>query len=101
MRKISAKELKSKIDNDENIIILDVRDENAYREGHIKNAISISVSDISHEIEDIVQDKDTLVCAYCYSGARSARAAIMLDYLDYTNVFDLGGITNWSYELEK
>jgi phage shock protein E len=101
MRKISAKELKSKIDNDENIIILDVRDENAYREGHIKNAISISVSDISHEIEDIVQDKDTLVCTYCYSGARSARTAMMLDYLEYTNVFDLGGITNWSYELEK
>lgn len=101
MRKISAKELKNKIDSNEDIIILDVRDEDAYKEGHIKNAILMSVSDISHEVEDIAQDKDIMICVYCYSGARSARAAMMLDYLEYNNVCDLGGITNWSYDLEK
>ena len=101
MRKISSKELKNKIDSNEDIIILDVRDEDDYKEGHIKNSIFMPVGDISHEIEDIVQDKDTMICVYCFSGARSARAAMMLDYLEYNNVCDLGGITDWSYELEK
>ncbi|WP_346913042.1 rhodanese-like domain-containing protein [Clostridium sp.] len=101
MRKISAEELKRKMDSDENLVILDVRDDQAYKEGHIKGAILMSVSDISHDIEDIVQDKDTTVCVYCYSGNKSARAAMMLEYLEYTNVCDLGGITNWSYDLKK
>lgn len=101
MRKISSEELKNKIDSNEDIVILDVRDEDDYKEGHIKNAIFMPVGDISHEIEDIVQDKDKMICVYCYSGARSARAAMMLDYLEYSNVCDLGGITNWSYALEK
>jgi len=101
MRKISAEELKRKMDSDEKLIILDVRDDQAYKEGHIEGAILMSVSDISHDIEDIVHDKDTTVCVYCYSGNKSARAAMMLEYLEYTNVCDLGGITNWSYELKK
>ncbi|WP_346939528.1 rhodanese-like domain-containing protein [uncultured Clostridium sp.] len=101
MRKISAEELKRKMGSDENLVILDVRDDQAYKEGHIEGAILMSVSDVSHDIEDIVQDKDTTVCVYCYSGNKSARAAMMLEYLEYTNVCDLGGITNWSYELKK
>jgi len=101
MRKISAEELKRKMDSDEKLIILDVRDDQAYKEGHIEGAILMSVSDISHDIEDIVQDKDTIMCVYCYSGNKSARAAMMLEYLEYTNVCDLGGITNWNYELKK
>ncbi|WP_346928491.1 rhodanese-like domain-containing protein [Clostridium sp.] len=101
MRKISAEELKKKMDSDENLVILDVRDDQAYKEGHIEGATLMSVNDISHDIEDIVQDKDTTVCVYCYSGNKSARAAMMLEYLEYTNVCDLGGITNWSYDLEK
>ncbi|WP_346935174.1 rhodanese-like domain-containing protein [Clostridium sp.] len=101
MRKISAEELKRKMDSDEKLVILDVRDDQAYKEGHIEGAILMSVSDISHDIEGIVQDKDTTVCVYCYSGNKSARAAMMLEYLEYTNVCDLGGITNWSYELKK
>ncbi|MEW8995367.1 rhodanese-like domain-containing protein [Clostridium sp.] len=101
MRKISAEELKKKMDSDENLVILDVRDDQVYKEGHIEGATLMSVNDISHDIEDIVQDKDTTVCVYCYSGNKSARAAMMLEYLEYTNVCDLGGITNWSYDLKK
>jgi len=101
MRKISAEELKKKMDSDENLVILDVRDDQAYKEGHIEGATLMSVNDISHDIEDIVQDKDTTVCVYCYSGNKSARAAMMLEYLEYTNVCDLGGITNWSYDLKR
>lgn len=101
MGKISAEELREKMDSDERLVILDLRDEQVYREGHIEGAILISLSDISHDIEEIVQDKDETVCVYCYSGNKSARAAMMLEYLDYTNVCDLGGITNWSYDLKK
>ncbi len=101
MGKISAEELRRKMDGNEKLVILDLRDEQAYREGHIEGAILISLSDISHDIEDIVQNKDETVCVYCYSGNKSARAAMMLEYLDYSNVCDLGGITNWSYDLKK
>ena len=38
---------------------------------------------------------------YCRSGNRSAQAAEKLIKMGYTNVYDFGGIKNWTYETES
>lgn len=101
MKSISSIDLKKKLEEKENIIILDVREKNDYNNGHILNAISMAQNEVAHEIEDIAPDKDTPICVYCYSGNRSSRVGMMLEYLGYNNIYNLGGIDNWTYDLVK
>lgn len=99
MKNISASELQLKINENKELVILDIRDKDDYESGHIKNAIMLAQNEVAHEIEDIAPDKDTPICVYCYSGNRSRRAAMILEYLGYTDVYNLGGIDKWTYEL--
>lgn len=99
-QKITPQEAKSIIDNEKNYIILDVRTQEEYSSGHIKNAILIPNEDIYYKAEQILKDKDQLILVYCRSGRRSKEAAVKLIDLGYTNVLDFGGIIDWPYEIE-
>ncbi|MBX9136452.1 rhodanese-like domain-containing protein [uncultured Clostridium sp.] len=52
-------------------------------------------------IEDIVKDKDSQILVYCRSGLRSAEASKIIKSLGYNNIYDFGGIIDWTYEIEK
>ena len=82
---------------DTSIIILDVRESDEYYQGHIKNAINLPVENI----ETIDLDKDKTIYVYCASGNRSKMATNELIDMGYTDVYDMGGINNYPYELEK
>lgn len=101
MNRMTSEELKAKIDNNEEMYIIDVRDEEDYEKGHIKGAISMPMNQVTTDIEDVVPEKDSLICVYCYSGNRSAKVSTLLEFMDYTNVYNAGGIDTWKYELEK
>ncbi len=101
MKNISASELQLKINENKDLVILDIRDKDDYESGHIKNAIMLAQNEVAHEIEDIAPDKDTPICVYCYSGNRSRRVAMILEYLGYNDVYNLGGIDRWTYELVR
>lgn len=98
---ITGEELKEKLDQGEDIVIIDLREEEDYKKGHIKGAHNMSMSQVSHEIEDLVEDSDSPICVYCYSGNRSSKVGTILEFLNYTNVYNLKSIDNWSYDLEK
>lgn len=98
---ITAKEAKQMIDQDKSIIILDVRTEEEYQGGHIKNAILIPDTEITDKAEEILTDKSATILVYCRSGRRSALASADLVKLGYFNVYDFGGIIDWEYEIEK
>lgn len=85
----------------EDAILLDVRSESEYDIGHIPNAILLNVNDVESKIKDISSDYDRAIIVYCRSGNRSATAAQTLIDMGYHNVYDLGGIGNWDYEIEK
>lgn len=96
---IDVAEVKKISDNyseDSKIKIIDVRTEDEYALEHIKNAINIPLD----EIQEINLSKDEEIIVYCRSGSRSYQAAMILNDLGYT-VKDMGGLNNWSYELEK
>lgn len=99
IKKVNSDEVRELLKED--AILLDVRSESEYNEGHIPNAILLNVSDVENKIKDISADYDQAIIVYCRSGNRSAKAAQTLIDMGYRNVYDLGGISNWDYEIEK
>jgi len=97
---ITAEEAKQIMDSHEDYIILDVRTQEEYDQGHIPGAIVISHEEIAEKAEDVLTDKDQLILVYCRSGRRSKLAAEALVELGYTNIKEFGGIIDWPYEVE-
>ena len=97
---ITAEEAKQIMDSEEGYIILDVRTQEEYDEGHIPGAIVISHEEIAEKAEEVLTDKDQLILVYCRSGRRSKIAAEALAELGYTNIKEFGGILDWPYEVE-
>ena len=97
---ITAEEAKRIMDSEEGYIILDVRTQEEYDQGHIPGAIVISHEEITEKAEDVLTDKDQLILVYCRSGRRSKIAAEALVELGYTNIKEFGGIIDWTYEVE-
>lgn len=82
-------------------VILDVRTAAEYAEGHIKGAINIPNEEIgADEITDL-PDKNQIIYVYCRSGNRSKQAAAKLVDLGYTNIIEIGGILDWTGDIEK
>ncbi len=97
---ITAQEAKSIMDTQEGYIILDVRTQAEYDQGHIPGAIVIPDTEVKDKAEEMLPDKDQLILVYCRSGRRSKNAAQILAELGYTNIREFGGIIDWPYEVE-
>ena len=100
-QQITQEEAKKIMDSGEDIVILDVREQDEFDEGHIPGAILIPYTEIENKAEKIIPDKDKQILVYCRSGRRSKIASESLVNLGYTNVKEFGGIINWEYEIEK
>ena len=97
---ITAEEAKEIMDTQQGYVILDVRTQEEYDQGHIPGAIVISHEEIETKAESVLQDKSQLILVYCRSGRRSKIAAEALVKLGYTNIKEFGGILDWPYEVE-
>ena len=97
---ITAEEAKQIMDTEEGYIILDVRTQEEYDEGHIPGATQISHEEIAEKAEGVLTDKEQLILVYCRSGRRSKIAVEALVELGYTNIKEFGGIIDWPYEVE-
>ncbi|WP_203257776.1 rhodanese-like domain-containing protein [Hyunsoonleella ulvae] len=73
-------------------IILDVRIQHEWEEGHITNAIHVPLSDLKDHIEAIKKLNKPVV-AYCKSGGRSARATKLLKFYNIEAV-NGGGLSD-------
>ena len=97
---ITAEEAKEIMDTQQGYVILDVRTQEEYDQGHIPGAIVISHEEIEAKAESVLQDKGQLILVYCRSGRRSKIAAEALVKMGYTNIKEFGGILDWPYEVE-
>jgi hydroxyacylglutathione hydrolase len=93
---ISPAEVYDIITNDEDYIILDVRTQDEYNEGHLDKALLIPVDELEGRIDEL--DKNNPIITYCRSGARSNRAANILIENGFSKVYDMGGILGWEEE---
>lgn len=98
--KISAEEAK-KMMEEEHVMIVDVRTAEEYAEKHIPGAILVPNETIGQESPKELPDKKATLLIYCRSGNRSRQAAEKLLDLGYENVYDFGGIKDWTYETES
>ncbi|MCB1190370.1 MAG: hypothetical protein H7A23_23510 [Leptospiraceae bacterium] len=85
--------------HDPKAIIVDVRTQDEYQQGHIKNSILVPIDSLSSRYSEI--PKDAPVLLYCLSSARSSSAAEFLAEKGYNKLYNLkGGVHTWG-ELTK
>ena len=96
---ITAAEASGMMAEVDSFILLDVRTDAEFQERRIDGALLIPYDEIRDRAEAELPDKNAVILIYCRSGRRSALAAADLATLGYTNVYDFGGIIDWSYEL--
>lgn len=100
---VTSEDLREMIDDDEGVIILDVRESEQRAEGYLFSefapvkTISITRGNLEWEVQNEIQDKESIIVTYCRNGGRGALAAQVLKKMGYKNVKNLqGGISSWT-----
>ena len=86
---ITIEELKHKVL--QGAILIDVRSNQEYREGHLQGAINIPDFEITSKIQREIPKKNQLIIVYCQYGGRSRNAMTIMNKLGYNNVYNLYG----------
>src|SRR5215831_9167714 len=93
---VTVDEVKNRLERGEKWALLDVREREEYREGHLDGAQSLPRGFLEMRVEEAVPDKSTPIIAYCAGGVRSLIAARTLKEMGYENVASMsGGYTAW------
>ncbi len=95
-KSLTPEEAKEMMENGD-VIVVDVRTEEEFRQGHIEGAILIPDYDLDKLAAEKLPDKEATILLYCRSGNRSQLAAHLLNGMGYQNVYDFGGIIDWRY----
>ena len=96
----SPKEIESLINNNEKIIILDVREKWEYDICHIKNSLHIPMGQLVDRMSEF--DKYDLYVIVCHHGIRSRMIGKYLSNIGFTNIVNLtNGIDGWADEIDN
>lgn len=80
-------------------LLLDVRTPAEFAERHVEGAVNIPVEEIAARLSEVEKlaggDKNKPIVVYCQSGRRAAQAKKALLEADYTQVTNLGGLSDW------
>ncbi|MBU90053.1 molybdenum cofactor biosynthesis protein MoeB [Candidatus Woesearchaeota archaeon] len=101
---INVQQMKKMIDNHEDFLLIDVREEPEWDICKIKGAKLIPLSQIMNRNIDILEDieKDKNIVLYCHTGARSSEALQILRDEGFKNLKNLvGGIDAWANEIDQ
>jgi rhodanese-related sulfurtransferase/TusA-related sulfurtransferase len=92
---IGNDELRSKLESNENIVVLDVRETAEYAFNHIPNSVSIPLGELENRLDEL--NKDTKIYVVCRTGSRSDLAAKKLSDNGFSNVMNVvPGMSQWS-----
>ncbi len=80
---------------DKDMLLIDVRSPQEYKESHLEGAINLPLYDIEEKAREQIKKKDTPMIIYCQSGSRSRRAMQILRQEGYENLYEIkGGLDN-------
>ncbi|HEU0002334.1 MAG TPA: molybdopterin-synthase adenylyltransferase MoeB [Ktedonobacteraceae bacterium] len=80
----------------QDIVLVDVREKNEWNEGHIPGAVHVPRGFLELQIEEAVPDKSKTVVLYCAGGVRSLMAGTTLKQMGYPNAISMsGGYGQW------
>ena len=81
----------------EPVQLIDVREEEEWRRGHLPGARHLCKGIVERDIEQAVPDRDAHLILYCGGGFRSALAADALQKMGYRHVVSMdGGWRAWT-----
>ena len=96
IKPVSLEEIKRRLDAREPMVLVDVREKDEVRQGHLPGALSIPRGFLEMQVEQKLPDKDAPIVVYCAGGTRSAFAALTLTSLGYTRVESANpGFVRW------
>ena len=105
VKEITPQTLKTLIDDQTPLHLIDVRETDELSSGRIPTALHLSKGVIERDIEKQIPDPQTLIVVYCSGGFRCALVANSLQNMGYTNVYSLDtGLQGWidaGYPIEK
>ncbi len=84
---------------DDGLVVVDVRTQEEFDGGHIPGAICIPNESIVDAQPAELPDLEQTILVYCRSGRRSKEAAQKLADMGYTEVYEFGGIIDWTGEV--
>ena len=77
-------------------VMIDVREDNEFKQQHIPNAIHIPLGQLPQRLAELAPYKETIIIAQCRSGHRSQQAIKILQSSGFSNLYNLeGGILAW------
>ncbi len=96
VKETNVEDVKRRMDAGEKFVLVDVREESEWAQGHLPGAIHLGKGIIERDIEQRVPDAGTKLILYCGGGFRSALTADNLQKMGYTNVESMdGGWRGW------
>lgn len=96
---IDSHALKQKLNNNENFILMDVREPEEFEICHIDGAILVPLSEINDHLEDFDYTRHYVV--YCKKGDRSLEAINLMSQVGFNNLYNLdGGVIEWAKDIE-
>ena len=96
IKETNVGDMKRRMDAGEKIVLVDVREESEWAQGHLPGAIHLGKGIIERDIEQRVPDTGAKIVLYCGGGFRSALTADNLQKMGYTNVESMdGGWKGW------
>ena len=91
VKETNVGDVKRRIEAGEKFLLVDVREDNEWANGHLPGAVHLGKGIIERDIEQRVPDTNAKLILYCGGGFRSALAADVLQEMGYTNVFSMAG----------
>ena len=88
-------QVKHKIDQSDNFVLVDVREDREWVQGNIPSSIHIGKGVIERDVANLIPNQETEVVLYCQGGYRSALAGESLKEMGYSNAISLWGGWLW------
>ena len=96
VKETNVGDVKKRREAGEKFLLVDVREESEWANGHVTDAIHLSKGIIERDIEKLIPDANARVILYCGGGYRSALAADNIQKMGYSNVESMdGGFAAW------
>lgn len=96
VKESNVPDVKRRMDAGEKFIVVDVREDSEWANGHVPGAVHLGRGVIERDIESAIPDTSSKLILYCGGGFRSALAADNLQKMGYTNVWSMdGGWRGW------
>ena len=92
---IQVKELKDRLEQGEDVLLVDVREPYEHEEFNIGGML-IPMGNLMERLEDLEKNKEKEIIVYCKTGQRSGVAKHLMQQAGFTNVRNLlGGVVAW------